>query len=52
MDNFAENYANFIIKNRWIVIILTLIAVVFLANGAQKLKFDNSYRKFFGKERS
>lgn len=41
-----EKYAQSIISSRWILI-LTIIAVVAFAAGAQNLRFTNDYRVFF-----
>jgi len=42
-----ENYSNFIIKNRWYVIVATLLLVFLAASGADKLKFRSEYKTFF-----
>ncbi len=45
-----ENYARFLIKRRWLVIIGSLLIVGLFAQGARLLEFTNDYRAFFGKD--
>ena len=47
-DRWAVAFANFIIRYRWFVIILTVAAVMGAASGARHLEFANNYRVFFG----
>jgi uncharacterized protein len=47
-DRWAVAFANFIIRYRWLVIILTVAAVMGAASGARHLEFANNYRVFFG----
>ena len=42
-----ENYSNFILRNRWAVIVVTLLLVFLAAAGANKLKFKSEYKTFF-----
>lgn len=46
-DKLVLNYANFIIKWRWLVIVFTLLVVGIAASGVTKLGFDSNYRTFF-----
>lgn len=45
-----ERYAEWIVRNRWSVIILSVIATLTLAAGGKNLSFTNDYRVFFSKE--
>ena len=47
-DCWPVAFANFIIRYRWFVIILTVAAVMGAASGARHLEFANNYRVFFG----
>ena len=44
----VELYTQIIIRWRYLVVLLTLAAVVLIGAGAQKLSFSNDYRMFFG----
>ena len=44
----VELYTRFIIRWRYVVILLTLAFVMIAGYGAQKLSFSNDYRMFFG----
>lgn len=44
------SYARWLLKWRWPVLILTLLAVVMAAMGISRLQFSSSYRVFFSKE--
>ncbi len=46
----AESFAQFIIRWRYLVVVLTLVVVAILGYGGQKLAFSNDYRVFFGSE--
>ncbi len=43
-----ERYAQWLIKNRWLAIILSVVMVLILASGARFLAITNDYRVFFG----
>ena len=45
-----NQYADFIIRWRWLVIFSMLAISMLLASGASKLQFDNDYRVFFSEE--
>ena len=46
----VERYAGWLIRWRWLVILLTLLWVVAAASGARFLSFTNDYRVFFSDE--
>ncbi|NNL07358.1 MAG: MMPL family transporter [Gammaproteobacteria bacterium] len=46
----VELYTQFIIRWRYLVILLTLATVMVTGFGAQKLSFSNDYRMFFGQD--
>lgn len=43
----GERYADWVLRRRWLVIFLTVAAVLLLISGGRFLKFDNDYRIFF-----
>jgi predicted RND superfamily exporter protein len=43
-------YADWILRWRWPVVVLTPLIVFALASGGQFLQFDNDYRVFFSEE--
>lgn len=45
-----ERYASIIIRWRWAVIALTIIAVMFVASGGRNLGFTTDYRAFFSSD--
>ena len=47
MNNINEKYAHWLMQNRWLVLILSIIMVLLLTSGGRFLKFDNDYRIFF-----
>ncbi|CAN0503598.1 unnamed protein product, partial [Scytosiphon promiscuus] len=47
---FGTAWAEWVIKRKWLVLALTLIAVGLLASGLPKIGFDGDYRVFFSKE--
>tara|TARA_R110002124_G_scaffold287216_2_gene471619 strand:- start:32436 stop:34817 length:2382 start_codon:yes stop_codon:yes gene_type:complete len=49
-DNFAVSFAKTVLKFRWLVIILSLLAVIGTGYGMKNLGFSNSYRVFFSQE--
>jgi len=46
-DSKITAYANFVIRWRWLVILVSLAASIGLGFGVTKLGFDNDYRTFF-----
>ena len=44
----VELYARYIIRWRYLVLLLTVAFVMIAGSGAQKLNFSNDYRMFFG----
>lgn len=50
-ENLLINkYTNWVIKNRWYIIIVTLILTGLFGSGGRLLKIDTDYRAFFGKD--
>lgn len=49
-SRFAEQYAGWVIRYRWLVIALALASAVALGAGLPGLSFSNSYRVFFSPE--
>jgi predicted RND superfamily exporter protein len=46
----VKNYAEGIIRFRWLVVLLSILVVMALGYGVQYLSFTNDYRVFFSKE--
>jgi len=46
----SHYFFNQVLTKRWLVILLTLIAIGFMASGARLLSFSNDYRMFFSDE--
>ncbi len=46
-NSLNERYADWIMQNRWLALLLSLFLVFALGSGARLLKFDNDYRIFF-----
>jgi len=44
----AEQYGRWVVRWRWPVLLASLLVAVACGFGASKLRFDNSYRVFFG----
>ncbi|PHS14409.1 MAG: RND transporter [Kangiella sp.] len=42
-----DNYSNFILKNKWLVVVISLVLVAIAGMGAEKLKFRSEYKTFF-----
>lgn len=47
MEKLESRYAAWVVRNRLLIIVLSLIGVAAMASGVGKLKFDTSYRAFF-----
>ena len=47
MEKFESRYAGWVVRNRLLIIVLSLVCVGLLASGAGKLTFDTTYRAFF-----
>jgi len=43
----VENYARWIVNNRWLAIVISLVVILGLASGGRFLAFTNDYRVFF-----
>ena len=50
LDHFASGLAHWMIKLRWLVILLSIAGTVAIGSHAAKLEFSNNYRAFFSKE--
>ncbi len=46
----AKGYSDLIIRFKWLVVLLSVLAVLAMSYGAQFLTFTNDYRVFFSKE--
>ena len=46
----AKNYAEFIIRHKWLTVLLSIVAIMSMGYGAQFLTFTNDYRVFFGED--
>ncbi|MEL7426270.1 MAG: efflux RND transporter permease subunit [Bacteroidota bacterium] len=49
-SSFTERWGNWVLQNRWLVIISTLIITMAAGYGGQFLGFNTDYRAFFGKD--
>lgn len=47
VDNWAVSFAQYVIKWRWIMIVLVVASVMAMTAGAGRLVFDTNYRVFF-----
>lgn len=50
MQKLKDKYIDWLLANRWLVILLVLIAIVASATGVKKLYFTSDYRIFFSEE--
>lgn len=50
MNNLEQRWAQWVLRNRLLVILLSIVAIALLANGTSKLVFDTSYRAFFSED--
>lgn len=50
MRQFEAAFAHWVIKYRWAIILIAMLAMVAAASGARHLYFTSSYRVFFGPE--
>lgn len=48
MDRLSVNYAKSIIRWRWLVLLVTILATLGVASGGRFLSFTSDYRVFFG----
>lgn len=49
-NGWVTTYANWIIKLRWLVVLVTAAGALAMASGGQYIKFSNDYRYFFTDE--
>lgn len=47
-ENAVVRYARWVVENRWLVLLLSVLIVATLAAGAKNLKFSTDYRVYFG----
>ncbi len=47
MDRYSVAYASWILRNRWLTIVLSLVAAALAVAGARSLSFNGDYRAFF-----
>jgi len=50
MHEFESKYGHWIIKYRWLILILVIAGVVAAASGGKNLRFTNNYRVFFSED--
>jgi len=50
MNGFESGFARWVVRSRWLVIVVSLVLVAFAASGARHLSITNSYRVYFGPE--
>ncbi|KJZ10680.1 RND transporter [Marinomonas sp. S3726] len=49
-SDWASRYADWLIRNRWLVLIASVLITLFIASGARLLAFNNDYRVFFSED--
>lgn len=49
-SDWAGRYADWLIRNRWLVLISSIMITLFIASGARLLAFNNDYRVFFSED--
>ncbi len=49
-DKKVVSYANWVVRWRWPIVILSIIAAILIGSGAQHLWFATNYRAFFGED--
>jgi len=50
MNKLEAAYARWVMQNRFVIIVLSLVSVTALSYGAGYLRFDSSYRAFFSED--
>ena len=48
--SMTTRYAKWILRHRWMVVLLALAWIAIMGGGAHKLTFTNDYRVFFGSD--
>ena len=48
--DWTSRYADWLIRNRWLVLIASILITLLIASGASKLGFNNDYRVFFSED--
>lgn len=46
----VKQYAEYLIRFKWLIVLLSVLGVMAMATGAQYLTFTNDYRVFFGED--
>ncbi len=49
-EQIVVRYAGWVVRNRWLVLLLSLLLIGGLAAGAKNLRFSTDYRVYFGKD--
>lgn len=49
-SDFGANLADFVIRNRWVTVIATLVIVILAGLGSGKMSFNSDYHVFFSDE--
>jgi hypothetical protein len=47
-STFVKRYIDWVIRNRWLVIVVSVVSILLMASGARHLQFEQNYRIFFG----
>jgi len=50
MKNFERNFANWVLRFRWLIIVITFLVVGLLASGVKNLSMTTNYRVFFSED--
>jgi len=50
MEKFEANFGRYVLKFRWIIILLSVVLVMLAASGGQYLEFKTNYRVFFSSD--
>ncbi|MBX2809295.1 MAG: MMPL family transporter [Cellvibrionaceae bacterium] len=49
-DSFSDSYTKNSLKNRWIILLVSIFIAIGVGSGGRFLEFSNDYRMFFSKE--
>ena len=50
MHEFETRFGHWVLRHRWAIILLSLLAVFAAASGGARLSFTTNYRVFFSEE--
>ena len=50
MEQFEANFGRYVLKYRWIIILLSVVLVMLAASGGKNLQFKTNYRVFFSSD--